>query len=95
MTKEEHDALFQVWGALFNDEGSYSPYASLGVDKWANRQLIRNMDGMLHPLYVEHNAIVLGIPQDVKFVKAGADAGIERAVLAWSRVPERFKALAT
>jgi hypothetical protein len=91
MTKEEHDALLQVWGALFNEEPSTSPYAITGKDKWANRQLIRNMDGMQHGLWVDHNAIILGTPWAVDMVKEAKELGSEYAALVWERIPDKFK----
>jgi hypothetical protein len=94
MTKEEHDALFQLWGSQFNDDKSRSPYAPTHPDnKYPNRELTRNMDGMIHALYVEHNAIILGLSEDIEMVKQAADLGIERAISAWNRIPDDFKAL--
>lgn len=96
MTKEEHDALMQVWGALFNPVESGSPYAPPGEGaRWPTKDLIRNMDGFLHPISVDHNAIILGVPADVHMVweatQYSDDGKAQRALTVWNQIPEQFK----
>ena len=96
MTKEEHDALLQLWGSQFNLDESASPYAPPGEGKrWANKDKVKNIDGMQHAIFVEHNAIVLGIPKDIELIHAGMtwedEEKAARAKLAWARIPQQFK----
>ena len=99
MTKEEHDALMQLWGSQFNLGPSSSPYAPPAEgNRWSNREKISNVDGMTHALFVEHNAIVLGLEEDIKLIndatKYNDPDKAERASIAWNRIPEEFKAAA-
>lgn len=92
LTKEEHDALMQVWGSLFNPVNSESVYARPG-EQIPTKDMLRYTDGSVHSLAVEHAAIILGDPKQVQVVKNAMDRGSERAELAWRRIPDKFKAL--
>jgi hypothetical protein len=97
MTKEEHDKLYELWGALFNPVSSTSPYAPPGEGEvHKTKDFIRTIDGFVHgAMEVEHGAIVLGIPKDVRLVYAAMSYDdkekADRAKRAWSRIPSQYK----
>lgn len=97
MTKEEHDKLFQLWGVWFNDIDSDSAYAPPGEGrKHKQKDFVRTIDGRVHEtLTIEHNAIVLGLPEDIKVVYAAMSYDdprkVERAKAAWKRIPDKYK----
>ena len=97
MTKEEHDKLFQLWGAFFNPVSSTSPYAPPEEgDRWPTKDLIRNMDGFVHgAIAIEHGAIILGLPDDIRTIFQATMysdlAKADRAQRAWSRIPQAYK----
>jgi len=43
---------------------------------------------------VEHCAIILGEPNQVRAVKDAADRGVDRAARAWSLIPDEHKTAA-
>lgn len=96
MTKEEHDALFQVWGALFNPVPSTSPYAPPDEgNRWPTKDLIQHIDGFVHgAIEVEHNAIILGLPDDIALIHQATqyddERKAQRAKAAFARIPAKF-----
>ncbi|AKU45329.1 lysin A [Mycobacterium phage Madruga] len=96
MTKEEHDKLFQLWGVFMNDTWSSSPYAPPSEgNRWPTKEMIRHTDGFSHAQIVDHNAIILGIPEDVKLVYQAMSYDDEykadRARRVWKRIPDQYK----
>lgn len=90
MTGEEHDKLFELWGALCTPVNSESPYAPPGT-QLPLKDLMRYTDGSVHGLATDHSAIILGAPDDVRAVKEAADRGVQRAILAWDHISDDFK----
>ena len=59
MTPDQAAQLAQIWGALFNQVPSQSPFRALGEGAiWEQHQFALNDDGMLHPQYVAWRASV-------------------------------------
>lgn len=71
--RELLDRTRQLWGALFNENPSTSRYGDSDV-VWANHQYIRNIDGHLFDLIVEHNA-ALGQEWAINQIQKKATAG--------------------
>lgn len=90
MTKEEHDALFQLLGSQVDPVYSTSAYAPPGT-QFPLKDLNRFTNGTMHEMSVEHCAIILGEPDQIKAVKDAVDRGVERAVRAWSLIPDEYK----
>lgn len=84
LTQEEHDALMQLWGALFNLVPSQSKYGD-GA-QFAVKDLISFIDGRAHEAMVEREAL-LGAPQYIALVKTAADAGDVAAQYVLSKCP--------
>ena len=96
MTKEEHDTLFQLWGAFFNNTHSDSPYAPpTEGNRWPTKEMLRHTNAFSHGQWVDHNAIILGIPEDVKLVYAATQYDdpikADRARRVWARIPDQYK----
>jgi hypothetical protein len=96
LTKEEHDALMQLWGSQFNLVSSDSPYAPPGEgNRWPTKDMVKHIDGFLHPIFVEHNAIILGQPADINTVYEATqyddDKKADRAKRVWDLIPDDFK----
>jgi hypothetical protein len=90
MTKEEHDALMQLAGAHLNPVYSTSVYAPPGT-QFALKDLNRFTNGTTHEISVEHCAIILGSPDDIKTIKDAMDRGVDRAIRAWQHIPDEYK----
>lgn len=81
----------EIHGALFNGRESQSIYRTPDVngapapgDYWATKDLIRNDDGMIHELFVEHSALLGDAPSLalVSAVAAGTGAVTDAASIA-------------
>jgi D-alanyl-D-alanine carboxypeptidase len=72
-TQLDSDRIAQIWGALFNPNPSQSRYAD-PKDTWATKDFIRNDDGFLFDLIMEHDAS-LGDPTALARVRKAAAAG--------------------
>lgn len=86
-----YNKTLQIWGALFNQVESQSIYRDPDVngqppvgDMWATKDLVRNDDGMLHELYVEHSALLGDFDslRRVSVVAAGKGAVTDAADIA-------------
>ena len=88
LTQEEHDKLFQIWGALFNPIGSKSKYKAEGEgDVYTTKDLIPNIDAMTHEALIERNAL-LGNPDAIALVKRQADKGDKWAQIVFEKCPK-------
>jgi hypothetical protein len=86
MTGEEHDKLFQVWGALFNPTESWSKYHTPGEPGTPNKDKVSSIDAMSHEALVERNAL-LGNAEAKALVKREADKGDKWAQVVYSKCP--------
>ena len=96
MTKEEHDALFQIWGALFNPVASGSPYAPPDEgNRWPSKDLPQHIDAFTHGLSTDHDAIILGMPDAIHMTydAMSFDDPVKaaRAKKVWALIPAQFK----
>lgn len=82
----------EMYDALCGQRESGSPYKKAGGDTHSNADYIGFTDSAAHALSVEFGAITLGDATNVAQVKDAAERGVERAVAAWAKVPDEFKA---
>lgn len=91
LTATQARQLSDVYGSQFNPTASLSPFATPGEGKiWNNKDLVRNDDGMLHPMYVAWaagfgDAGALATLQTVAAITDTArasDAALAKAILA-------------
>lgn len=91
LTPEEHDKLFQIWGAIFNKELSLSEYKPPSEGAvWAANNLWWNDDGMVHTMFIEHRAMI-GDQSAIALIQQQIDAGNEWAMHVYSLIPEQYK----
>lgn len=73
---EIRDRVRQLWGAMFNTVDSQSIYADPDErSPWATKDLIRNMDGMVHQKYVEDLAAKGDDDSIMRIVRVAAGRG--------------------
>jgi hypothetical protein len=86
------DRTDQIWGALFNDVESESPYAKAGGDKVKAKDQIRFIDASTHAAAVESGAR-LGDLTNLAQIDDAASRGVRRALLVLAELEQTNPAL--